>query len=158
MYHFPEGILYVLSPFLGHSANVDGVDFRKTIFIFLGNTGGKRITEVAFQHWRNREEIKLRDTQEMLEHVAYNEESGLKNSKLVSNNLIDHFVPFLPLERSHVRNCIIDEMKRRNLNRGENFIQEVLEELLWFPKVEQLHSTSGCKKVAHKLELAKDEL
>ncbi|XP_077969357.1 torsin-2A-like isoform X3 [Styela clava] len=73
-------------------------------------------------------------------------------------NLIDHFVPFLPLERSHVRNCIIDEMKRRNLNEGENFIQEVLKELLWFPEVEQLYSTSGCKKIAHKLALAKDEL
>ncbi|XP_077969358.1 torsin-1A-like isoform X4 [Styela clava] len=159
--HISEGIMDVLAPFLGHSARVDRVDFRKTIFIFSSATVAQRITEVAFQHWRSegkREEIKLRDTQEMLEYVAYNEVSVLKNSKLASNNYIDHFVPFLPLERSHVRKCIIDEMKRRNMHRDENVIGKVLEDLLWFPEVEQLYSTSGCKGIAHRLALVKDEL
>lgn len=31
----PEGLLDTLSPFLDHHSNVDGVDYRKSIFLFL---------------------------------------------------------------------------------------------------------------------------
>lgn len=39
------------------------------------------------------------------EHV-FNTPGGLKMSELISNHLIDHFVPFLPLEREHVRKSV----------------------------------------------------
>nr|XP_039270325.1 torsin-1A-like [Styela clava] len=159
MDHMPEGMIDVLVPFLGHSTHIDGVDFRKTIFIFLSNTGGDKITEVVYKHWQNgkkREDIRLRDMQEPLELVAYNAQSGLKRSKLVHKNLVDHFVPFLPLERSHVRNCVIDEIKRQNLRMDEKFINEVLKELSWFPKGVNLYSKSGCKKVAQKVSIIKE--
>ncbi|XP_077969019.1 torsin-1B-like isoform X1 [Styela clava] len=162
MDHMPEGIIDVLTPLLEPNAQVDGVDYRKTIFIFISNTGGDRITEMVLQrrrHGGKREEIKLKETQRMLELVVFNEQSGLKNSILVSKNSISHFIPFLPLEGSHVRNCIIDEMKRRNLlHGGGTFIEEVLEELLWYPEDIKLYSTSGCKKVEQKFALVRDEL
>lgn len=157
MDHMPEGMIDVLIPFLGHSVQVDGVDFRKTIFIFLSNTGGDLIMKAVLRQWENgkkREAIKLRDLQSVLEISAYNQKSGLKKSKLVHKNLIDHFIPFLPLERSHVRSCIIDEFRRQNISKfRESDIADVLDELQWFPDNLNLFSTSGCKKIAQKIGL-----
>jgi hypothetical protein len=41
-------------------------------------------------------------------------------SETIQSNLIDHYVPFLPLEESHVRQCIREEYRRR----GEKFPNE----------------------------------
>lgn len=36
---------------------------------------------------------------------------GLKKSSLIDSQIIDHYVPFLPLEKVHVEQCIEAEMK-----------------------------------------------
>ena len=49
--------------------NIDGVDYRKNIFLFLSNTGGKEITQTALDSWnrgREREQISVMD----LEHLS----------------------------------------------------------------------------------------
>ena len=49
--------------------NIDGVDYRKNIFLFLSNTGGKEITQTALDSWnrgREREQISVID----LEHLS----------------------------------------------------------------------------------------
>jgi torsin-1 len=38
----PAGVLDSISSFFDHRSNVDGVDFRQSIFIFLTNTGGDK--------------------------------------------------------------------------------------------------------------------
>jgi len=56
----PSGVLDAVKPFLDHYEAIDGVDYRKNIFIFLSNTGGKEITDAALSTWREgkpREEI-----------------------------------------------------------------------------------------------------
>lgn len=40
---------------------------------------------------------------------------GLKRSSMIDSHIIDHFVPFLPLEKMHVVQCIEAELK--NLKR-----------------------------------------
>ena len=42
----PPGVLDGVGPFMDHHENVDGVDFRRAVFILLSNTGGKEITKV----------------------------------------------------------------------------------------------------------------
>lgn len=37
---------------------------------------------------------------------------GLKNSDLVTRGFITYFIPFLPLERKHVRKCIIMSLRK----------------------------------------------
>ena len=37
----PEGVIDAVKPFIDHHETVGGVDFRRCIFIFLSNTGGK---------------------------------------------------------------------------------------------------------------------
>lgn len=157
MDHMPEGMIDVLRPFLGHNTQVDGVDFRKNIFIFISNIGGDVLTQKAKQQWEKgkpREDIKLRDLQKPLEMAAYNLLSGLKGSDIILKQLIDHFVPFLPLEKRHVKQCVEDEFKRAgDLNYTEQALEEVVKELDWWPEGHELYSKSGCTKVTHKTRL-----
>lgn len=39
---------------------------------------------------------------------------GLKKSRLIDSHIIDHYVPFLPLEKKHVKQCIEAELKHLN--------------------------------------------
>ena len=39
---------------------------------------------------------------------------GLQNSHLIEKSLIDVYVPFLPMEKSHVRLCAENEFKKQN--------------------------------------------
>nr|XP_048288102.1 prosalusin isoform X3 [Myodes glareolus] len=60
----PPGLIEVLQPFLGPSWVVYGTNYRKAIFIFISNTGGEQINQVALEAWRSRrdrEEISLQD-------------------------------------------------------------------------------------------------
>ena len=74
-------------------------------------------------------------------------------------NLIDHFIPFLPLERQHVRLCVKDALLRLSEDMGRylvpsaDLIEEILEELQWFPADSKLYSKSGCKKIDSKVKL-----
>jgi len=36
---------------------------------------------------------------------------GLKKSALIDSHVIDHYIPFLPLEKVHVEQCIEAELK-----------------------------------------------
>lgn len=39
---------------------------------------------------------------------------GLKKSRLIDSHIIDHYVPFLPLEKIHVLQCIDAELRHLN--------------------------------------------
>jgi len=158
--HMPVGLIDAIKPFLEPQPAFNGVDYRKTIFIFLSNTGGGSIVEHCLKVWHEgkpRDSITLSETQEILIKSAFNQKSGLKSSGIIDRNLIDHFIPFLPLEREHVRNCIKDEINRNNENHNtkhsEALVEDILGELLWFPKESKLYSKSGCKKIAQKVAL-----
>ena len=108
---------------------------RKNIFIFLSNTGGKEITDAALSTWREgkpREEISfaqvsnlaqmemlhwkfLSQLEPLIAAGAFNEAGGLQFSRVIERSLVDVFVPFLPLERTHVRTCVHNELQRRGL-------------------------------------------
>jgi len=162
MDHMPAGLIDTIKPFLGTDPSVQGVDYRKSMFIFLSNSGGKEIAEMTYELWKSgkiREKIRLRDMQELLIRAAFNHEGGMENSEIITKNLVDHFIPFLPLERKHVRLCVKDALARLSSDLGrllvpsDDLIEEVLEELQWFPSDSKLYSKSGCKKVENKLKL-----
>ncbi|VDL79770.1 unnamed protein product, partial [Nippostrongylus brasiliensis] len=104
----PEQLLESIKPFLDYYNSVGGVDFRKSTFIFLSNRGGNMIANLALTHHQSgspREDLTLKNFERVLMQAAYNEPGGLKFCELISNHLIDHFIPFLPLERRHVILC-----------------------------------------------------
>ena len=72
----PEGMIDGIKPFIDHHHMVEGQNFRKSIFIFLSNTGGKQITEQTYQFWREgrqREDITYSDLEKLVNEGAFNE-------------------------------------------------------------------------------------
>lgn len=39
---------------------------------------------------------------------------ALKRSQVIDSHIIDHFIPFLPLERIHIAQCIRAELRHLN--------------------------------------------
>ena len=76
---------------------------------------------------------------------------------MIEKNLVDVFVPFLPLERKHVKICVRNEFQRRDVDFTEEMVEVVANELIYWPAELKLFSTSGCKRVAQKVDLLLEE-
>lgn len=77
---------------------------------------------------------------------------GLWHSGLIDRNLIDYFIPFLPLEYAHVKSCVRAEMRARGSAVDEDLVNRVAEEMTFFPKDEKIYSDKGCKTVQSRLD------
>ncbi|CAG9532060.1 unnamed protein product [Cercopithifilaria johnstoni] len=152
----PAKVIDALKPFIDHYEHLEGVDFRKSIFIFLSNSGSNEIAQKALQHYEDgkiRETITLKEMEDVVMASAFNTEGGLKMSELISAHLIDHFVPFLPLERRHILLCIRDYMLSHEFTPTDERITAIADSLQYFPKTNPIYSSSGCKRIAQKTEL-----
>ncbi|XP_058861601.1 torsin-1A-like isoform X1 [Acipenser ruthenus] len=150
------GLIDSIKPFLDYYETMDGVSYRQAIFIFLSNAGGEKITKVALDFWnegKKREEIQLKDLETAVSlEVFNNKKSGFWHTSLIDKNLVDFFVPFLPLEIKHVRMCVKEELKSRNKKPDKDIVNAVVEEMTYFPKEEKIFSDKGCKTVEKKLD------
>ncbi|ESN95815.1 hypothetical protein HELRODRAFT_86403, partial [Helobdella robusta] len=151
----PVGLIDTIKPYLDHHHEIDGLDYRKAIFILLSNTGGKVINELTYDHWmasHDREKITLHSVQMAISKSAFNEvKGGLWHGRLIESNLITAFIPFLPLERHHVKLCIRDEFRRKGREADEKVINLVADELHYWPETVQLYSMSGCKRISERV-------
>ena len=157
----PAGLLDVLKPYVDHHNDVKGINYRKNIFIFIGNTGGEEVNREVFRHFRegkSREDISSKQMEKILSTDAFNNEGGLKDANLLLASLVDFFVPFLPMEREHVKQCVRAELFRRNEDEpiDEKIVTKVAEEMEYFPSKSPIFCSSGCKKVAKKIDLIVD--
>ncbi|CAG2178641.1 unnamed protein product [Oppiella nova] len=156
------GVIDAIKPFIDYNPVVDSVDYRKSIFIFLSNTGGTAITKATYEYHlsgRERTDLSMKDLEPLINSGAFNENGGLYKSDIVEKNLIDAFVPFLPLEKKHIKLCIYDYL-RLHYNKstpfvdpGEEFIRKVSDELEYFPPDTKLYSKTGCKRVGNKVDV-----
>lgn len=67
---------------IDYNRNVDKVDYRDAVFIFLSNTGGSIITSQFMKLWESgkaRENIELRDFEKLIMEGAFNEEGKYYN-------------------------------------------------------------------------------
>jgi hypothetical protein len=100
----PAGVLDGIRAYLDYIDTVDSVDYRyafstlsldffmilyhsrKSIFIFLSNTGGKEITKKVYDIWLTgkikREELTVKDFERLVEIGAFNEEGNKMNFKI----------------------------------------------------------------------------
>ncbi|XP_006640698.3 torsin family 1 isoform X1 [Lepisosteus oculatus] len=150
------GLIDSIKPFLDYYENLDGVSYRQSIFIFLSNAGGENITRIVLDFWKDgkeREDIQLKDleTQVSLD-VFNNKKSGFWHTSLIDKNLVDFFIPFLPLEYKHVRMCVLAEMRARGIEPDEEAASSVASEMNYFPKDEKVFSVKGCKTIGGKLD------
>ncbi|XP_069604201.1 torsin-1B-like [Ranitomeya imitator] len=150
------GLIDAIKPFLDYYEHIDGVSYRKAIFIFLSNAGGDLINRLMLQFWgsgKKREDLELKDVENVLSVELFNNKnSGFWHSGLIEKNLIDYFVPFLPLEFRHVKKCVLAELRLRGLHENETLASLVAYEMTYLPKERKLFSDKGCKTVSTKLD------
>ncbi|XP_057697924.1 torsin-3A [Corythoichthys intestinalis] len=148
------GLIDAIKPFMAHYDNVDGVNYRKAIFLFLSNIGGATINDVALDFWhsgQNREDIGMEDLEHRLRDETMESQGGFAKSELMSGHLIDFFVPFLPLEYRHVKLCAKDAFAARGLEADMATLDEVAKAMLYIPKEERLFSAQGCKSIPQRI-------
>ncbi|XP_035908693.1 torsin-like protein [Anopheles stephensi] len=151
----PSGLFDSIVTLLDHHAYTKHLDFRQSIFLFLSNVAGPEIADklkglVDRGVWR--EETKLHDYESTLEIASYNLMGGLHKSELIESHVVDHFVPFLPLELRHVESCIRAEYaKFTDAKMSDELLSAVVKEAITFDET-GLYSNTGCKRVNKKVE------
>ncbi|XP_059849787.1 torsin-1A-like [Hypanus sabinus] len=152
------GLIDAIKPFLGNSHVMYGTNYRKAIFIFISNAGGEQINQMVLEFWKNgkdREDIQLEDLESHISSAVFrNKNSGFWNSDIIHEELVDYFVPFLPLKQKHVKECVKSEMLSRGINPRNEIITEVVNSMNFFPEDEKLFSQTGCKTVSTKLDFS----
>ncbi|XP_050952748.1 torsin-1A-like [Labeo rohita] len=154
----PE-LIDTLKAFLDYNARVDGVSFRNAVFIFLSNSGGNVITEVALDFWRegkDREKIWMNSKEletKIFQDIFNNKKSGFLYSSIIDHHLVDHYIPFLPLELKHVRQCVMAEMIHLKINQDYDLADKVARDMPFFPEKQKIFALKGCKSVRQKLML-----
>ncbi|XP_043576243.1 torsin-1A-like [Chiloscyllium plagiosum] len=150
------GLIDAIKPFLGSSHVMYGTNYRKAIFIFVSNAGGEQINNVVLHFWKiqkDREEIQLEDLESKISKAVFNNRlSGFWNSTIINEQLVDYFVPFLPLKLKHVKECVRSEMVSRDIKPSDEIVAEVAKSMNFIPESEKLFSQTGCKTVSAKLD------
>lgn len=151
----PPGLFDAIVTLLDHHAYTKQLDFRRSIFIFLSNVAGPEIAGklkslVDRGTWR--EETQLHDFESTLEIASYNLVGGLYKSELIESHVVDHFVPFLPLELRHVESCIREEYRKYTQEEmSDEMLSTIVKEAITFDET-GLYSNNGCKRVSKKVE------
>ncbi|XP_041358406.1 torsin-1A-like [Gigantopelta aegis] len=151
----PVGLIDTIKPYLDYYDNLGGVDYKKAMFFFLSNTAGQDITDLTLKHWNDgtkREDIKLVDMERIIIQSAVNTKSGLWHSNLITKHLITAFIPFLFLTRKHVIECIKDDCRKKHYFISEDLINNVMEEMRFYPEDTYAFSVYGCKRVSEKVD------
>lgn len=113
----PAGVFESITSLLDYHTHIGGVDFRKAIFIFLTNAGGEKIANALHDIMEGgtyREKTKLQDFEFIAEVAAFNVGGGLKDASIIKSGLVDVYLPFLPLERRHIAECVRMEFIKIN--------------------------------------------
>lgn len=153
----PMGVLDGLSAFLNYyDTPIAGSDSRQAVFLFLSNSGSSKIDEIAYDTWvygRSRQSLTIADFQKALQLGAYNEEdnTGLYHSDVIRRELIDIYIPFLPLEKQHVEECVRDFLRDGNFTVVEDLVTKIAGELDYFPPTDKLFSATGCKRIRERI-------
>ena len=86
---------------------------------------------------------------------------GMYLSDVIISHMITAYVPFLPMERKHIRQCIKDVLvsqkyyKRKDIQ--EKVVSKIENQLTYFPADEQIFSVNGCKRVQEKVAYVMDD-
>ncbi|CAG9857505.1 unnamed protein product [Phyllotreta striolata] len=153
--HVPSEVLNNILPMLDYREKVDGADYRRAIFIFISNSGSDLIVEKLNELYRgnrSREDMELGDFEKVIVFGIFNQEGGFYHSDTIKHNIIDHYLPFLPLEVEHVKACIVREFKDLNVDEpSEEHVNAILNSLDWIETDYLKYAKSGCKTVRSKV-------
>ncbi|XP_055549182.1 torsin-like protein [Wyeomyia smithii] len=151
----PKRALDSLVSLLDHHSSSSEFDYTKSIFIFLSNSAGVQIAQrlkSLIDSGRFRDDTTLVDFERITEVAVYNMLGALEHSDLISSHVIDHYIPFLPLEERHAKQCIQKEfemycpgrMTKENINQVSR-LAITLDDSGMF-------QNNGCKRISKKVE------
>ena len=144
--------------------------FRRSVFIFLSNSAAKDIAKTTLgldKQLVNRNDFQVKQFQAEIQNSIYHNkeenDKGMWHASIIDSYLIDFYVPFLPLERDHVRNCIKAEFRNYNLTNvhstlawagvklnyeiTDEELEQIVDEHVYEPPGYKKYSSSGCKRV-----------
>ncbi|XP_052763065.1 torsin-1A-like [Mya arenaria] len=85
----------------------------ETIFLLSTHIGSKNLEDVALDSWKHgidRDRIDHRELQAAISTASGDNETDRWHRRMTEHGLITKSIPFLPLDRSTVRRCIVHEM------------------------------------------------
>ncbi|CAH2233923.1 torsin-1A [Pararge aegeria] len=143
-------ILDAIKPMLDHHHAVDGVDYRNSIFVFMSNIGGKEIAMRLLDLYSQgikRNEVEFHNFEPIIRRISYST-GGFEKSSTIAQHLIDHYIPFLPLEQHHVEMCALAEFQAHGVHHPtEEMIADALSVITYGPTEEQpIFANNGCKR------------
>lgn len=103
-----------------------------------------------------RSEIQYSDFESTLDAESFLH-GGLKNSDLVARAMIDAFVPFMPLEREHVRECTVAYLKEQHhwsdsrIAAESKLIDKIVNDMQYVTDT-GLYARYGCKRVISRVD------
>ncbi|XP_055857403.1 torsin-like protein [Episyrphus balteatus] len=157
----PHGIFESLTSLVDYYSTSRGPDYRQAIFVFVSNTAGLNIAlhlGSLLKQGTLRESTRMSDFEKILELGAYNLEGGMKKTGLIEAHVVDHYIPFLPLEKEHVYKCIEAEFQRWDKTPDRNVIENMINEYVSFEKKTGIFATSGCKKLDKKVAVEAESM
>ena len=140
----PVGLTNVLKPYLESHVDIEGIDYRNNIFLLLNNHAGNMINNIILKT------IESNGKQVSTNTFDFNE---LNYSLFPITNLIDYCVPFLPLQRSHVKQCVAMEIKKYGQYLNEDKTKKLTEQVANEMQYNGIFSETGCKMVLKKLDI-----
>jgi len=129
--------------------------YGNVLFIFLSNSGGKAINQLVLNHTlegKVRESLTLSEL-EIIFHGIVKQMPNVWFADLLKSEVIDHLVPFLPLERTHVKQCIRRNLIKKGFQVKEALVTEIADQMEYFPERYEFFSVSGCKKVSSRVDV-----
>lgn len=143
-------VLDAIKPMLDHYHSVDDVDYRDSIFIFISNIGGQEISSKLldlYAQGEKRNDVQFHDFEPILRRTAYFQ-GGFEKSAAIAYHLIDHYVPFLPLEQHHVEMCALLEFQNNGISQPtEKMMADALSVITYGPTEDQaIFANNGCKR------------
>ncbi|KAM3966757.1 torsin family member [Aphomia sociella] len=156
IHHMCPTVLDAIKPMFDHYHAVDGIDFRDTIFIFISNTGGKQIADHLLDMYvegMTRNDVEFHNFEPIIRRTAYYE-GGLEKSGTIAQHLIDHYIPFLPLEQHHVELCALAEFRAHGiLQPTKEMMTDALSVITYGPTENQaIFANNGCRRLARQVQ------
>ena len=140
---------------LGYRGKEIRAGYQNMVFIFLSNSGGHAVNQHVLKHaldGKVRQSLMLKEL-ELIFQGMIKQTPDAWFADLLKSDVIDHLVPFLPLERTHVKQCIRRDLIMKGFHVREALVTEIAEQMEYFPDGHGFFSVSGCKKVSSRVDV-----
>lgn len=140
---------------LGYRGKEIRAGYQNMVFIFLSNSGGHAVNQHVLKHaldGKLRQSLMLKEL-ELIFQGMIKQTPDAWFADLLKSDVIDHLVPFLPLERTHVKQCIRRDLIMKGFHVREALVTEIADQMEYFPDGHGFFSVSGCKKVSSRVDV-----